>query len=92
MNHYYAARTKKAPLYKEDARAFAAFIDIVRRTFGCFESVSEAVPSAVQALLIEREKARAAKDFAASDRLRDEIKALGYEVRDAGGKQTVKKF
>jgi cysteinyl-tRNA synthetase len=46
----------------------------------------------VQALLIEREKARAAKDFVASDRLRDEIKALGYEVRDAGGKQTVKKF
>lgn len=92
MNHYYAARTKKTPLYKEDARAFAAFIDTVRRTFGCFESVSETVPAAVQALLTEREKARAAKDFAASDRLRDEIKALGYEVRDAGGKQTVKKL
>ena len=27
-------------------------------------------------------QARASKDFAASDRLRDEIQALGYEVKD----------
>jgi cysteinyl-tRNA synthetase len=29
-----------------------------------------------------RRKARAAKDFAASDRLREEIQALGYTVKD----------
>ncbi len=32
------------------------------------------------------------KDFKESDRLRDEIKVLGYEVRDGGGEQTVKKL
>ena len=34
------------------------------------------------ALLEEREAARAAKDFAAADRLRDELRARGWEVRD----------
>ena len=34
------------------------------------------------ALLAERDAARARKDFAASDRLRDELAALGWQVRD----------
>jgi cysteinyl-tRNA synthetase len=34
------------------------------------------------ALLQAREDARAAKDFAEADRLRDELRALGWEVRD----------
>lgn len=92
MNHYYALRTKKTPLYKEDVRGLEEFLGIVRTTFGCFESVAAAVPADVTALLAEREQARASKDFKASDRLRDEIKDLGYEVRDAAGKQTVKKL
>jgi cysteinyl-tRNA synthetase len=33
-------------------------------------------------LLAERERARAERDFAAADRLRDELRALGWEVRD----------
>jgi cysteinyl-tRNA synthetase len=36
----------------------------------------------IEALIAQRQAARAAKDFAASDRLRDELKALGVEVRD----------
>jgi cysteinyl-tRNA synthetase len=40
------------------------------------------VPPEVLKLVAERRQARAAKDFAASDRLRDEIQALGYEVKD----------
>lgn len=39
-------------------------------------------PDEVVRLAEERAKARAAKDFAASDRLRDEIAALGWTVRD----------
>lgn len=92
MNHYYSLRTQKTPLYKEDVRALEEFLQMVRATFGCFESVASAVPMEVQALLTEREQARAAKDFKASDHLRDEIKKLGWEVRDAEGKQTVKKL
>jgi cysteinyl-tRNA synthetase len=47
-------------------------------------------PEAVRTLAAERERARAARDFAASDRLRDEIAAHGWEVRDgAGGSELV---
>jgi cysteinyl-tRNA synthetase len=35
-----------------------------------------------QALMAAREQARAARDYAESDRLRDELRALGFEVRD----------
>jgi cysteinyl-tRNA synthetase len=41
-----------------------------------------ALPAAAQALLDERAAARASKDFAASDRLRDELAALGVQVKD----------
>ncbi len=44
---------------------------------------------AAQALLDEREAARAARDFAAADRLRDELAALGWEVRDSADGPTL---
>jgi cysteinyl-tRNA synthetase len=40
------------------------------------------LPAEVQKLLEARRQARASKDFKASDRLREEIQALGYEVKD----------
>ena len=39
-------------------------------------------PAEIAALAEEREAARAARDFARADALRDEIAALGWEVRD----------
>jgi cysteinyl-tRNA synthetase len=39
-------------------------------------------PSDVEALAAQREQARAERDFQAADRLRDEIAAAGWEVRD----------
>jgi cysteinyl-tRNA synthetase len=39
-------------------------------------------PDAVEVRLAERTAARAAKDFAASDRIRDELTAAGVEVMD----------
>jgi cysteinyl-tRNA synthetase len=41
-----------------------------------------ALPQGAAALLERREAARAARDFATSDALRDELAALGVEVRD----------
>lgn len=38
--------------------------------------------AAALALLDQREQARAAKDFATADRLRDELLSLGWEIRD----------
>ena len=43
---------------------------------------ARALPAAAQALLAERSRARAAHDFAAADRLRDELRALGVEPID----------
>ena len=46
---------------------------------------SAEAPDAVRELAERREQARAARDFAASDRLRDEIAEQGWEVRDGSG-------
>jgi cysteinyl-tRNA synthetase len=42
-------------------------------------------PQEIHQLAQAREQARATRDFAAADRLRDEIAALGWEVRDGAG-------
>jgi cysteinyl-tRNA synthetase len=42
-------------------------------------------PAEVEELAERREQAREARDFAAADQLRDEIAALGWEVRDGPG-------
>jgi cysteinyl-tRNA synthetase len=59
------------------------------------ESVAEAETggdAAAEALLEERQQARAAKDFARADEIRDELATLGWEVRDGvGGAKLVPK-
>jgi cysteinyl-tRNA synthetase len=40
------------------------------------------IPAEIQELLTQREQAREQKDFAESDRLRDEIKNRGYGILD----------
>jgi cysteinyl-tRNA synthetase len=42
-------------------------------------------PKGVRELAERREQARVARDFAAADRLRDEIATLGWDVRDSSG-------
>ena len=52
------------------------------------ESLAEAEEGAdeeAEALLAEREEARAAKDFERADEIRDRLAELGWEVRDAEG-------
>jgi cysteinyl-tRNA synthetase len=39
-------------------------------------------PAEAQALLLERESARAARDWALADTIRDRLRELGWEVRD----------
>ena len=56
-----------------------------------FENEKKAVevPAAVQALLDQRAAARQAKNWAESDRLRDEIAAAGWLVKDSKEGQSV---
>ncbi len=60
--------------------------ELLRRAFGIFglDSIGEAeeAPAELAALAEQRREARDAKDFAGADRLRDEIAAAGWEVRD----------
>ena len=49
------------------------------------------IPADVQALLDQRAAARKAKNWAESDRLRDEIAALGWQVKDSKEGQTCTK-
>ena len=46
------------------------------------ELVGRGIPAQVQELVDARTTARKAKDFAEADRLRDEIAALGYAVKE----------
>lgn len=88
MNSYYSA----SPFDQDELNQFLAFIQKVRDTFGCFEPEAMSIPADVQTLLDARALARQNKDFKESDRLRDEMKKLGYEVRDTGAEQVVKKL
>jgi cysteinyl-tRNA synthetase len=45
-------------------------------------AADEEAPTEVRSLAEQRERARADRDFAAADTLRDQIAALGWEVRD----------
>lgn len=68
-------------------------VEMIAGTFGCFDlEEAEEIPVEVLELLNKREEARLKKDFEASDRLRDEIAGLGYEVRDASEGQKVTKM
>ncbi len=49
------------------------------------------IPNEVQKLLDERAQAREAKDYKKSDDLRDEIKKLGFEVKDMSDGQEINK-
>ncbi|HVW66418.1 MAG TPA: cysteine--tRNA ligase [Candidatus Peribacteraceae bacterium] len=76
----------------EGLASLQSLIDDIKETFGCFESSVEKIPADVQSLLDERAAARASKNFAESDRLRDEIAKLGFEVKDTKDGQSVKKI
>lgn len=75
----------------------AAVLDVFRRMdsvigvvfFG--KSAKEDVPTEIQALLNLRAEARKAKNWAESDRLRDEIAAAGWLVKDSRDGQSVTK-
>ena len=69
----------------EAAAALAVFrrMDEVLGVVFFGHAEAAAVPAEIQALLDRRAAARAAKDWAESDRLRDELAAAGWAVKDS---------
>lgn len=55
------------------------------------ESASVSIPPAVARLIKERETARADKNWSRADELREEIKKLGFEIKDTETRQKILK-
>lgn len=75
-----------------DLGALKDFVALARDTFGCFDApVPAKIPADVQVLVDQRAAARAAKNFAESDRLRDAIAERGFAVKDGKNGQEIRK-
>ena len=69
-------------LFKKDAKEYLA----------AYGEKQEEVPEEVKAVAEERKAARANKDWAKSDELREKLKALGYAVKDSKDGYTLTKL
>ncbi|MGE0066197.1 MAG: cysteine--tRNA ligase [Solirubrobacterales bacterium] len=63
------------------AEALAEMLDLVG--LGSLALDEDGADAEAQGLMLEREEARAAKDFALADELRDKLAEMGWEVRDS---------
>jgi cysteinyl-tRNA synthetase len=74
----------------------SGYHDLLRRGLGLFGLGSlgeqQQAPPELDELALQRQEARSAREFTEADRLRDQIEAAGWEVRDeAGGYRLVRK-
>ncbi len=76
------AQDDRIALTAPERQAVLAFLDETHRIFGGWPQEDEALPPEIEALVAERKAARAAKQWAESDRLRDLLKAKGFLVED----------
>ena len=82
-----------------DSAGAAAVIALLKKLDAVFSLVyfgrkaaEDAIPADIQAMLDERAAARKAKAWAESDRLRDALKAMGWEVKDTPQGQKTRKL
>jgi cysteinyl-tRNA synthetase len=47
-----------------------------------YNNQEESLDAKVEALIAQRQEARASKNWAEADRIRDELKAMGIELKD----------
>lgn len=87
---------EKLVLFYEFDKVLGLGISDAKMTVGYFndknKNITVDVPSKIIQLLEDRSKARQNKDWQKSDKIRDQIKELGYEVRDVSGEQELKKI
>jgi cysteinyl-tRNA synthetase len=76
------AQDDRVALTAEERQAVLTFLDETNGIFGGWPAEDEALPPEVETLLAERKAARAAKQWAESDRLRDLLKSMGWLVED----------
>ncbi|WP_306601493.1 cysteine--tRNA ligase [Geothrix sp. 21YS21S-2] len=77
------AQDDRIALTREERDAVLAFLDETNAVFACWPHEEEAsLDAEVEALIERRREAKAAKNWAESDRVRDELKALGILLED----------
>jgi len=86
INHELGENRPSAAQLREIRHQLIELLDVF--ALGSIDD-AQATPPEVLELLEQRGAARAAKDFAESDRLRDAIADLGYEIRDGAEGATV---
>jgi len=74
------------------AKTALAALGEITDVLGLVKKQDDAVPAEVQQLVDDRAQARKNKEWALSDKLRDDIRALGYEVKDTRDGQVLKKL
>jgi len=67
------------------------FLQVFDSIFGFLKEQSQDIPSDVQSLVSERQRAREEKDWARSDSIRDDLKSMGWLVVDTPDGQELKK-
>ncbi len=87
VHHALDTERPGADQLREAKRVLLELLDVFALT--SLDDEESALPAEVQALADTRVAARMARDFAESDRLRDAIVALGFEVRDTSEGQQV---
>jgi cysteinyl-tRNA synthetase len=86
------AQDDRVALTREERDAVLAFLDETNRIFLAWPKEEGGLPAEVTALVEARKAARASKQWAESDRLRDQLLAMGYAVEDRkGGEMAVHK-
>jgi len=78
-------------LTKSDSEKVIEALKKMDSVLGVIFPKEDNIPEEIIKLAEERQKARAAKDFGKSDRLRDEIAEKGYTVEDSAGGFILKK-
>jgi cysteinyl-tRNA synthetase len=76
------AQDDRVALSREQRDAVLAFLDESNAVFACWPHEEDGVDAGVEALIEQRRSAKAARNWAEADRVRDELKALGIVLED----------
>jgi len=72
----------RVALTRAERDAVLAFLDETDAIFACWPHEEARTDAAVEALIEQRKAAKAARDWAEADRVRDQIKAMGIILED----------
>ena len=92
LNTHLTAKDVSAKEIKEAADMICELMNVLGLDVRAFLKKDSGIPSEVMDLVNQRVEAKKNKDFAKADALRDQVAALGYQIKDTPqGPQVTKK-